>query len=327
MPAGVRHCLAALVLALAACDRDEERGVLLGTLEWDRIELVAEASEPVLEIAVHEGDAVTSGQVLVRLDPRRAELELELARAEHSRLLALREEQQHGARPEAIAEAEARTRQARSRDRNARQELTRIAQLRERKLIAQADLDRATTTQQGTAAEVAAAQAALDLVLAGTRSEQLAQTEAQIAAASGRIASAELNVDRLGVEAPRAGRVDAIPVEVGDQPPRGGTLISLLVGSQPYARVYVPARERAALAERARFSVEVEGIAQSFPARLRYVQRDPGFTPFYALTGDDASRLVYLAELELEGDAARGLPAGLPVRARAAGTAAPARNP
>ena len=318
MPAGVRHCVASLALVLSACAGEEERGVLLGTLEWDRIELVAEASEPVTQITVREGDAVETGKLMVALDARRAELDLALARAEHARLLALRDEQLHGARPEAIAEAVARTRQAQSRDRNARQELGRIAEMRSRKLIAQADLDRATSAQQGTAAELAAAQSALDLVRAGTRVEQLAQTEALIEAATGRISAAELTVDRLSVEAPRAGRVDAIPVEVGDQPARGATLVSLLVGEQPYARVYVPARERAALGEAARFEVEVEGIPKPCPARLRYVQRDPGFTPFYALTGDDASRLVYLAELTLEGDAARGLPAGLPVRARVA---------
>ena len=40
----------------------------------------------------------------------------------------------------------------------------------------------------------------------------------------------------------------------------------------------------------------------------------PSFTPYYALAGEDASRLSWLAEIELEADAA-SLPVGLPLEA------------
>ena len=58
--------VAAAGLAAAACGGDG--GVLLGTLERDRIELIAEAREPIVEVAVREGDAVAEGQLLLRLD-------------------------------------------------------------------------------------------------------------------------------------------------------------------------------------------------------------------------------------------------------------------
>jgi HlyD family secretion protein len=38
------------------------------------------------------------------------------------------------------------------------------------------------------------------------------------------------------------------------------------------------------------------------------------FTPYYALSGEDAARLSWLAEVDLTGADAAGLPAGLPVR-------------
>ena len=59
--------------------------------------------------------------------------------------------------------------------------------------------------------------------------------------------------------------------------------------------------------------MRVEGVATPFTATLRSVRSEPSFTPYYALAGDDASRLVYRAELVLEGGA--DLPAGLPVTA------------
>ena len=44
------------------------------------------------------------------------------------------------------------------------------------------------------------------------------------------------------------------------------------------------------------------------------IRSEPGFTPYFALVGKDAARLSYLAEIELTGEDARSLPAGLPVR-------------
>jgi len=59
----------------------------------------------------------------------------------------------------------------------------------------------------------------------------------------------------------------------------------------------------------------VQGVATEFTATIRSVRSDPAFTPYFALTGDDASRLAYRAELVLDGDDARKLPAGLPAQA------------
>jgi HlyD family secretion protein len=104
-----------------------------------------------------------------------------------------------------------------------------------------------------------------------------------------------------------------LPFRAGDQPPVGAELVSLLVGDAPYARVFVPAPRRAELAIGAKFEVRVEGVATPFTETLRSIRSEPSFTPYYALAGDDATRLVYPAELLLDGGA--DLPAGLPVTA------------
>ena len=61
--------------------------------------------------------------------------------------------------------------------------------------------------------------------------------------------------------------------------------------------------------------MQVEGVDGTFAATIRSLRSDPAFTPYFALTGDDASRLAYRAELVLDGDAAKKLPAGLPAQA------------
>ena len=102
-----RIAILAAATLLAACQHDGPQP-LLGTTEWDRVELVAEASEPVLEVATREGTDVKAGDVLVRLDPRRADAELASANAEVARLDALLLEQRNGFRSEQIDEARAR---------------------------------------------------------------------------------------------------------------------------------------------------------------------------------------------------------------------------
>jgi HlyD family secretion protein len=87
----------------------------------------------------------------------------------------------------------------------------------------------------------------------------------------------------------------------------------MLVGDTPYARVFIPAPRRTELDVGSRFEVRVEGSDMPYPATLRSIRSEPSFTPYYALAGNDASRLVYRAELLLDGGAE--LPAGLPVTA------------
>ena len=127
--------------------------------------------------------------------------------------------------------------------------------------------------------------------------------------------SLELTRARLTIRAPRAGRVDALPFKLGDRPPQGASVVSFLVGDAPYARVFVPETQRATTQQGAKFLVRVDGVAQPFTAHLERIRSEAAFTPYYALSGDDASRLTYRAELVLEGDAARKLPAGVPCQA------------
>jgi HlyD family secretion protein len=152
----------------------------------------------------------------------------------------------------------------------------------------------------------------------GTRPEQIAQAEAAVGSAEAALAELQLSRARLEIRAPRPGRVDALPFKAGDQPPVGASLVSLMVGTTPYARVFVPTGSRVGMHEGQKFLVHVQGSDHDLHASMRSIAREPAFTPYYALTGDDASRLVYRAELVLTDPEAASLPAGVPVQARLA---------
>ena len=302
-----------LLAALTGCaDADKP---LLGTLEWDRVSLPAEASEVLLRIAVAEGERVEAGQLLLELDPRRQDARIAQARAEVEQAAAHLAELSNGARSETIDAARADLARNRAELTDAERSFSRIAELYQRKQVAIAELDRARAARDQASAATRSAEAQLRELTNGTRPEQLEQAAAALEAARGNLAQLQVGREHLSLRAPRAGMVDALPFKVGDQPPTGAELVSLLVGEQPYARVFIPASIRAQVSVGDVMRVFVEGVEQPFQARVRSIRSEAAFTPYYALTGDDASRLMYRAELVLQGEAARQLPAGLPLRA------------
>jgi HlyD family secretion protein len=267
---------AATGFAALACSNDQPPQ-FVGTLERDRIELIAEASEPIVERAVVEGAHVRAGDLVVRLDDQR--LTALVAQAEHRR-----------------AAASARIPGTESTFENAERELVRVSKLRTSGVASPEALDRARTRRDEARAARDAARAA--------RAETAAT-----------LVEARVHADRLAVRAPRDAHVDALPYELGERPPAGAVVAVLLADAAPYARVYVPEAVRAQVVPGARAAVRVDGVEGEFVGRVRTVSHEAAFTPYYALTERDRGRLSYLAKIDLEGDAARQLPTGLPLEA------------
>ena len=98
-----------------------------------------------------------------------------------------------------------------------------------------------------------------------------------------------------------------------DQAPVGAPLVVLLADDAPYARIYIPEPLRTGVKVGDALRVFVGARAEPYVGRLRMIRSEPVFTPYYALIGEDAARLSWLAEVSL-GEDAQGLPAGLPLR-------------
>jgi len=292
----------------------------LGTLEFDRITLPAAAAERIVAIDVREGEQVRAGQALLQLDPAHTRAELAAAEAQVQQQKEVLAELEAGPRQEDIAKARANLAAAEAQAREARAYYNRLLPLKGKNYVAAADLDRAHAAAGNADGQVSAARAALDELLHGTRPEQLAQARAAMAAAQAQAGAQRVLLDKLAVVAPRAGRVDSLPYKLGDQAPVGTPVAILLAGDAPYARIYVPVQQRAGLHIGDAINVFVAGREQPYAGKVRMIRSEPDFTPYYALIGDDAARLSYLAEIML-GEDARELPAGLPVRVEFAGPA------
>jgi len=308
-------CLVVLVAAaLGACTLNDPLQVV-GLLEWDRIELKAEAAEPIVEVLVHEGDRVSAGQAILRQDPKRLKALRDEARAARDQAAARLAELRRGPRAERIEAQRAELAGAESLADTTQKNLARVQSLLPKQLATPETRDDARAKHDQAVASRDAARAVLAEMLAGTTPEELAQAAAALAQAEARLSNTQVTLNRLTVHAPRAGRLDNLPFKLGDRPEPGAVVAVLLAGDAPYARVYVPEPLKAQVVQGRRARVWVDGIDQPFEGHVRMTSADPAFTPYYSLTERDRSRLSYPTEITLEGEAAAELPAGVPLRA------------
>jgi len=311
------HAKSSLVIAAAAfligaCDDSNSVRRVVGDLASDRVELTVEASEPIVEILVAEGQAVIAGQLLLRQDATRAMARLAEAIAALAQAQARLDELVRGPRQEQIAAARANV-QGAIRDLEFRgAEYERTKKIHEQQLASPDLLDRAKAALDAAQANLDLRRAQLQELLAGTTVEELTQAEQALRQAEARRDYLQVDVERHEVRAPVAGIVDSRLFEPGERPASGQPVLILLGGVQPYARVYVPEAIRVNIGPGTAARIFVDGLEEVLDGRVRWVSSESAFTPYYALTERDRGRLSYLAKVDLVGRQDR-LPDGVPV--------------
>jgi HlyD family secretion protein len=304
-----------LVSLLIACGADHSEDRLLGTLASDRVELVVEVSEPIVAIAVAEGEDLEAGEEILRQDSQRARAQLAEAEAAVGVAEARLAELLRGPRPELIAVARADFAGAVDDLAFHERELNRFSELQERQLSSPESVDRARAQRDAAQATLQARRARLEELLAGTTAEELRQAEQSLAQARAQRERVAVGVERHTLTAPVAGRLDTRLFEVGERPAAGQPVAILLAGTQPHAQLYIPERLRARVTPGLAARIYLDGVAQPFTGSLRWVSSEAAFTPYYALTERDRGHLSYLAkvDIDLAGGTGQRLPEGLPV--------------
>ena len=210
-------------LVVAGCARKDDAWEVHGTLERDRLELVAESNEQIIDIPVQEGDRVAAGAVVLRQEAGTMQPRLDQARAsvdEAGRRLA---ELQSGPRQREIEEARAALDGAQSALETETREYARVQSLVERKLVSATNLDQAQARRDAARSSRDQAGARLKLLQEGTRIEQLQQAQAALARSRAALSELETTASRYVVHAPRPGTIEALPYELGERPPAGAT--------------------------------------------------------------------------------------------------------
>ena len=298
--------------ALAACESPTDATRVVGQLESDRVELVAEFAEPVVERWVTEGSSVTAGDPILQLDDTRAAARVAELDAVVEQQRARLDELTRGPRKEQIDAERANVAGARRELEFRRVEHRRAQDIFEKKLAAAETLDRAKSALDNAEAMLQFREARLAELLAGTTVEELRQAESAVQQAAARLAASRVDLERHTLSAPVDGIVDSILFEVGERPVAGMPTLIMLGGSQPFARAYVPEVLRAQVMPGVEARVYVDGITEPFTGRVRWIASEAAFTPYFALTERDRGRLTYFAKVDIVNAGSR-LADGVPV--------------
>lgn len=309
----IKQILAMLSLvSLLACTPADIGNRAVGELASDRIELTAEVTEPIVEIAVPEGATVGTGQLLVRQNSDRATARLAEAEARLAQVAARLDELVRGPRSEQINAARANVDGAVLDLEFRTAEYQRAKRVHERKLSSPEAVDRAKAAFDAAQAYLDVLRLQLEEMLTGTTVEELAQAEQNVKQAEARRDFLQVDLDRHELRAPTDGIVDSRLFEQGERPAQGQPVMVMLAGQQPYARVYVPEILRVKVSAGTSARIYVDGLDEPIEGRVRWVASEAAFTPYYALTEKDRGHLSFVAKVDIVESRER-LPDGIPV--------------
>ena len=301
-----------LVIALTGCNRGEQRA--MGTLEWDRVNGRAVASEVIAALHVREGDEVTRGQALLQLDPALQQSKVKQSEARIEQMQWRLSELEFGYRTEEIAAAQAVYDAAVSTRKNRELEFRRQQKLVVNQLTSERNLDLARTQLDQAKGEEEASREQLLQLQAGYRTEQVQAARAELEAEQEMLAYERQLLDRYTVVAERDGILESFPFKLGDKPPAGAVVSTVLSGEAPWARVYLPQPWLSQTNVGTLVDVYVDGRDSPMEGRIRHIESRPSFTPYYALAEEDRQRLTYVAQIDIPDPKAAELPVGIPVQ-------------
>lgn len=173
----------------------------------EEVRVSAQISGRLERVLVDEGDRVTAGQLLAVIDNGDYKARVASAEAELAEREAARQRVVNGARQQERDAAAATLAEARAVLDNARADRARRDNLLRERVVSRAEADEAERAERVAAARVEAAQQRLDLIEAGSRSEDKARALADVGLARARLDEARAIYEKTRIRAPIDGVV------------------------------------------------------------------------------------------------------------------------
>lgn len=302
---------ALLVLLTAACSGETSDAPNIGYVEADWRYIAAPQPGWIVEQTVAEGDRISLGDTLFRLDAGAEEAALAEAEARLRQASAEAANIETGAREPEIRALQARLREAEAR-------LSRLVADRARiQPLVDAGIEPRSRGEH-LAADVLAAEAAVEAIRQEIQVARLsgrpAAREAADAATESLLAARDRAAYRLSqrtVTAGLSGRVEQVLLEPGEYASPGQAVLVILPDDGLMVRFFVPQAELPGIAIGQAVAVKADGLETPVQAMVSHIATDPEFTPPVIYSRDGRDKLVFLVQARLE--AASPLLPGLPV--------------
>lgn len=217
----------------------EEPLTLYGNVDIRQVQLGFRVGGRIAESMVDEGDVVTAGAALARLDARPYEDAVRAAEAQVATQRATLEKLEAGPRPAEIAQARALHAERLADLENAQQAFVRARELRANRTVSQAALDQATAARDMAAARANSAREALRLLEEGTRAEDIAAARASLQGAEANLSAARTSLRDTELAAPAGGVILSRVREPGAIVAPGDTVYILSLSEPVWVRSYI----------------------------------------------------------------------------------------
>ncbi len=314
---------------------DPNRLLLYGNVDLRQVELAFNDSERIEAVLVQEGDRVTRGQVLARLDTSRLKAQEAIAEATVQGQQAVVEKLHAGSRPEEVDQAQANVLSAKADLVNADQNwrrLSSLAELASGRAVSQQDLDGAKATLGVAQARVTVEEKARDLAVIGPRQEDIAEAEAQLRAGQSQLDLLRLKLTDADLVSPTDAEVRSRLLEPGEMVSPQRPIFNLAITDPKWIRAYVSETDLGRVHPGTKATISADGFpGRIFSGWIGFISPVAEFTPKPVQTEELRSSLVYeirvfvhdpqddmrlgmpaTVSLELEPADAQGQPQGKP---------------
>jgi HlyD family secretion protein len=285
--------------------------VASGTVEATTADVGFAVAGRIQELLVREGEPVTRGQLLARLDAADLEARAETMRAQAAAARAALAE------AEEVAQARAGVRAAVRRLDDAGRDLDRALRLFEGGAISRESLDRAESVHDLAEAAVDQARQHLAILESGARPERIAAQRAGLEAAEAAARQAEVALDHASIRAPFDGRVTIRHREPGETVQPGQPVVTVTDPTDRWVRIFIPETRMGAVALGQDASIESDTFrGRAYAGRVTFIATEAEFTPRSIQTREERVKLVFAARVQIVGDTALELKPGMPADVR-----------
>lgn len=273
--------------------RHDDGLVLYGNVDIRQVNLGFRVGGRIAEMPVDEGAAVAAGATLAQLDRQPLIEALAAAEAQVGAAQAQLDKLRNGSRPQEIAQAEAAVAA-----RNADMVRTREAYERRKTLVgtgavSQSVFEAAEADYRSAEAQLNSAEQALSLLRAGSRIEDIAAAEAQLAGAKAERDRAKTNLADTTLQAPDAGTILTRAAEPGAIVQSGATIFTLTIDRPIRVRAYVAEPDLGLIAPGMTVLVSTDGNSKVYRGVIGFISPTAEFTPRTVQTEQLRADLVY----------------------------------
>ena len=272
-----------------------------GTIEATQVDVSVKITGRILERLVKEGDRVTRGQVLVRLDDSELAADVRRLDAALRSAQATLRDLQKGARPQEVEDARAAVASAEATRTMTEREYQRTEQLFKQNLIAAQDVDRARQAYEVAKAQERSVRERLGLLLEGSRPDQIDAARWQVTQAESALAQARSRLRETVVVSPIDGVVLRKNLEAGETANPGVPILTLVDPKDVWLRAYVPETEMGRLKVGDTATLRVDAFPNRvFTGRLIEIGAEAEFTPRNVQTKKERVNLVFRIKIQID---------------------------